>query len=93
MVKTFEEWKSAVKAQYDELNAVRFYLNEKGEERRQTFDLLYDLANFCSDAAELVEWIDNPEGISKHECSLLQSGHAVVPISRLRKIAENEAKQ
>lgn len=92
MVKTFEEWKSTVKAQYDELNAVRIYLNEKGEERRQAFDLLYDMANFCSNATELVDWIDTKERLDQFDCARLQSGHAVVPISRLRKIAANEVK-
>lgn len=92
MVKTFEEWKSAVKAQYNELDAVRFYLNEKGEERRQAFDLLYDLSNFCSTATEMVEWLDDPEGLGKQECLWLQSGHTMRSIHRLRMIALNEAK-
>ena len=90
MVNTFEKWVSTVKAEFEKLDAIRFYLNEKGEERRRAFDQLYDMANFCSDATELVEWIDNPEGIGRLERAFLQSGHAMSPISRLRKIALTE---
>jgi len=92
MTKTFEEWKSAVKAKFDELDAVRFYLNEKGEERRQVFELLHELTCFCSTASELVQWLDDPEGLGRQDCLWLQSGHAMSPINRLRMIALNEAK-
>lgn len=91
MTKTFEEWVSAVKAKFDELEAVRFYLNEKGEERRQVFETLHELSCFCSTASELVEMIDNPEGSCQSERKLLESGHANSPIFRLRVIASNEA--
>ena len=93
MVNTFEKWVSAVKAKYDELEAVRDYLNETGERRRKLFSLLYDLANYCRTATELVEWIDNPENLELDEVLILQDYHARSPISRLRAIASHEANE
>lgn len=91
MVNTFEKWVSAVKTKYDELEVVRDYLNETGESRRKLFSLLYDLANYCRTATELVEWIDNPENLELDEVLILQDYHARSPISRLRTIASHEA--
>ena len=85
-IATFEEWVESIRAEYAKLGEVSYYLNEKGQERLSTFSTLLCLAAYCSDASELVEWIDSKENLNKHEIAALERA----PTGRLRQIAANE---
>lgn len=90
-ITTFEAWTEAVRAEYLKLADVHQYLNEAGLARYYAYANLYDLANFCTSAAELVEWIDSKEGLDAHQIEALSmEGPAARPVAKLRRIAEKE---
>lgn len=92
MVKSFDEWKTAI---LDELKVLRdhySYLNYDGKERKAVFALFVDLLTFCEEqnpALELLKWIDTKEGFSNRDLELITSSHARGPIAALRRIVEN----
>lgn len=90
MCNTFAEWKESVKEEWRKLDAVADYLNYDGQQRKAVFGQLRNMACFCSDAKELVEWIDSRDNLTIRENHLLNDPHAVSPIQRLRFIAEKE---
>lgn len=90
MVKTYNEWKSAVAAEHDKLHNVVDYLTAYGKERMLVFGLLLNLDCFCDSAKELLEWIDKKEGLEKEDLNLLESAHAGQPISALRRVVKLE---
>ena len=91
-ITTFETWTEMVKTEALKLYDVHQYLNEKGRTRYYAYRNLYDLAVFCSSAAELIEWIDSKEELEDHVVkSLSLEGPAARPIGKLRRLAEQEA--
>ena len=90
-IATFDAWTEMVRAEYQKLYDIAEYLNEKGLARYYAYCNLYDLASFCTSAAELVEWIDSKEGMSANQIEALSlEGPAARPIGKLRRIAEQE---
>lgn len=89
-ITTFEQWKEICHKEYTQLYNVFAYLNDKGQERYYAFGNLYDLANFCESASELVEWIDSKEGLDEYQVKRLDDDQAARAIAKLRRIAEKE---
>ena len=89
-IKNFTDWQNAVKAEYDKLDACCEYLNDAGNDRRKAYYNLYELSTLCVDARDLVEWIDNREGMSHYQSAVLNYHAAETPIAKLRDIAKLE---
>ena len=81
---SYADWCKAVKAEYDKLDACRFYLNADGEERRRAYFQLWDMSNYCTGPEELLAWIDDKEGLNKQDIEALNSAFAIRPINFLR---------
>lgn len=91
-MQTFHDWELAVRDTQRKLNDLRSYLNDVGAQRLKVFSTLVDLAGHCTNARELVAWIDSPEELTPEEIADLTSNQAALPIRRLRQIAEREGR-
>jgi len=84
----FAEWKEAVQANLNQLQAVAPYLNDSGKERKEVMTTLVNLACFCNTAGELLQWIECREDMDRQDIQRLSSYHAQSPIRCLRRIVE-----
>lgn len=87
-VNTYEEWKQAVNAEYEKLQAVRYYLNEKGEERLRAFGTIRSLSDYCEAPQELLAWIESKDGMDRHDAESVNSSQIFLAINALRRIAK-----
>ena len=90
-IKNFTDWKAAVRAEYDRLDAVMEWLSNEGEQRRLTYYYLWENATYCESASDMLEWLKTQEGMNRYEKAALESHFAETPLARLRDIARQEA--
>lgn len=92
MVRAYDEWKDAVRAEFYKLSNVSHYLNEAGKTRLEAFSFLYDLTCFCDTPGELVEYFERLDGFSADDIKKAKSQEIAPALRVLRLIAASTQK-
>lgn len=87
---TFQDWTSAVWAEWHKLDDVMLYLNDQGHLKMASIRKLLDYVPFVDTAAELVAWL-NSEELDYDERRLVMNLYTRPMLNSLERIAREEA--